>query len=226
MHKSLIGLGFVALLAGCGGNTYGTGVSSEKQLVDDISDIVMLDLTKKRKSIDYDSRPKLVKPPVVAELPTPAEKVQAESAYFPEDPELKRKRLLEDLAEAEANGANGELSPELKRLRAESLARSKSKEDLYAIKYPGLPRNEDGDCDLCDFYERTEGDKQRLAQKTAERKNTTVKKRRYLTDPPDEYRAPAETAEAGVLGDEERSDAAIASEKRKKKSLLGGIFGG
>ena len=96
MHKSLIGLGFVALLAGCSGNTYGTGVSSEKQLVDDLSSMVTLDWGKKNKNIDYNSRPDLVKPPTVASLPTPAEKVQAESAYFPEDPESKRKRLLEE----------------------------------------------------------------------------------------------------------------------------------
>ena len=94
MHKSLIGLCFVALLAGCSGNTYGTGVSSEKQLADDIGHMLTLNLTKERKNIKYPSRPGLVKPPTVAELPTPAESTQSESAYFPEDPESKRKRLL------------------------------------------------------------------------------------------------------------------------------------
>ena len=54
MHKSLIGLCFVALLAGCSGNTYGTGVSSEKQLADDIGHMLTLNLTKERKNIKED----------------------------------------------------------------------------------------------------------------------------------------------------------------------------
>ena len=225
MHKSLIGLCFVALLAGCSGNTYGTGVSSEKQLVDDIGNMVTLDLAKERKVINYDSRPKLVKPPEVAQLPTPAEKVQAESAFFPEDPELKRQRLLEELAEAEANPRAGELSPELQRLRAESLERSKS--EVTSKQYATGPTNEDGDCVPCEYRARKALDKQ-LAERTAARLDTTKKKRRYLTEPPDEYNKPAETAEVGVLGEEELSEAQLAKQKRDKnrKSIFERIFGG
>jgi hypothetical protein len=216
----------VALLAGCSGNTYGTGVSSEKQLVDDLGNLVTLDLNKKRKSIDYASRPGLVKPPVVAQLPTPAEKVQSESAYFPEDPEVKRRRLLEELAESD--GANGEVSPELQHLRLESLARSKSREDYFAVKYPNLPRNNDGECEKCEYYERIEQDKQRKGQKVAAATQPKVYKRRYLTEPPTEYQAPAETAEVGVMGEDELSEAALAKLKRakKEKSIFERIFGG
>lgn len=223
MHKSLIGLCFVALLAGCSGNTYGTGVSSEKQLADDIGSMLTLNMGKKRKNIKYPSRPSLVKPPEVAQLPAPAESTQAESAYFPEDPETKRKRLLAELEEARQTGA--ELSPELQRMRAESLRRSKT--DPKSEKYAHWQK-EDGDCVLCEYYERTEGDKKRLAEKTAERLKKDHKKRRYLTEPPDEYQAPAETATVGVVGDKELSEAQLAKQKRdkNKKTILERIFGG
>ncbi|MEP0943012.1 MAG: hypothetical protein ABJH20_15015 [Rhizobiaceae bacterium] len=226
MHKSLIGLSFVALLAGCSGNTYGTGVSSEKQLVDDLGNMVTLDLAREKKRIEYPSRPKLVKPPEVAQLPTPAENVQAESAYFPENPEEKRKRLIANLEEVEANGGRAELSPELQEMRAVSLERSKTnaKSDLYATG----PHNEDGECVPCEYRARKALDQQRLEQRTVARQNPTAKKRRYLTEPPTEYNVPAETAEVGVLGEKELSEAAIARQKSKKneKSIFSTIFGG
>lgn len=225
MHKSLIAIGIVALLAGCSGNTYGTGVSSEKQLVDDISSMVSLGTSDQEKEkINYNSRPTLVKPPQTAALPTPAEQVQAESAYFPEDPESKRQRLLAALAESEENGANTELAPELEQLRAESLARGR--QDTRSDVYATMPRNGDGDCIPCEHRILAEGDKQRLAEKTAERLNPTIKKRRYLTQPPTEYQVPAETAAVGQLGDKELSEAAIAKQKQKKneKSIFDSIF--
>ena len=227
MHKSLIGLGFVVLLAGCSGNTYGTGVSSEKQLVDDIGHTLTLDMNRKSAKINYPSRPSLVKPPTTAQLPTPAETVAAESAYFPEDPEVKRQRLLAELAEADANGlSTRQLSPELQRMRAESLERGKNSSGTD--KYANLQRSNDGDCFLCDFYDRTEGNKRRLAEKTAARQLAATKKRRYLTEPPSEYNKPAETAEMGNLGEEELSEEAIARQKaqKKKKGFFDGLFGG
>lgn len=225
MHKTLIGLCFVGLLAGCSGNTYGTGVSSEKQLLDDITGMVPLGVGNSKPKIDYSSRPTLVKPPVVAQLPPPAETVQAESGYFPEDPETKRKRLLAELEEAEANGVRtGNLSPELQAMRAESLARKKAYGATVTNNAGAV--NSDGDCFVCDYYDRTNNDKKNLALKTAERKQVGVQKRRYLTEPPDEYRKPAESAEAGVLGESELSQAALARKKRKKKSIWDSIFGG
>ena len=220
MHKTLIGLSFVALLAGCSGNTYGTGVSSERQLLNDLTDMVSIGPGAKKEKINYTARPTLVKPPEVASLPAPAEKVEAESAYFPEDPEEKRKRLIASLGE-DGVAANGQLAPEIEALRAESRARNTGK-DRYPKKYANLPRNQDGDCDLCEFYMRMEADKIRLEQKTAERQRVGVQKRRYLTEPPDEYRKPAETAVAGVLGEEETSDNGI---KKKKKPILDTVLG-
>lgn len=228
MHKHLTGLVFIGLLAGCSGNTYGTGVSSEQQLVKDVTSIVQLGRSEKKQPINYASRPELLKAPQVAQLPPPAETVQSTDAgYFPEDPEARRKRLQAELAEAEANGVlPANMSAEVQALRAESLARKK------ALGITDSPRrnaavNSDGDCFICDYYERTNRDKERVAQRTAERQQTTVAKRKWLTEPPDTYRVPATTAEAGVVGDEELSDAQIARRgQKKKKSLWKSIFGG
>ena len=224
MQKSLLGLCFVALLAGCSGNTYGTGVSSEQQLVDDISNMITLDMMKEKKRINYESRPNLVKPPEVAQLPTPAEKVQSESAYFPEDPEVKRLRLREELAEAESNGRTIDLSPEIQQLRAASLSRSKAEinrqkhhndEDTYV-------------CIPCQMEESKKQDQAIKERRTKERLQAASKRRRYLTEPPSEYQAPAETAAVGEVGEEELSEAALDKlrNSKNKKSFLERIFGG
>lgn len=217
-HKALIGLSFVAVLSGCSGNTYGTGVGSNKQLMDDMTGIVTFDTSKEKKRIDYSARPALIKPHTVAGLPTPAEKVQAESGYFPEDPETKRARMLAELENSDdANIAAEKLSPEMLALREESLARSKYTDP----KKKRMMENDDGDCYLCDYYERMEIDNNRVATKTAERQQS-VYKRKYLTQPPDEYRTPAETAEAGLVGEKETTDGN--GVKKKKKRWDGGLF--
>ena len=215
-HKALIGLSFAAFLAGCSGNTYGTGVGSNKQLMDDMTGIVSLGSGSEKKRIDYSARPALIKPHKVAELPTPSEKVQSESGYFPEDPETKRARMLAELENSDDTTiANEKLSPEMQSLREESLARQNAKDP----KRKRMMENDDGDCYLCDYYERTEHSKKLVATKTEERQQS-VQKHRYLTEPPDEYRTPAETAEVGVLGDKEEN----ALKKKKKTIFDGGLF--
>ena len=61
----------------------------------------------------------------------------------------------------------------------------------------------------------------------AARQQAATKKRRYLTEPPSEYNAPAETAAVGNLGEEELSEEAIARQKarKKKKGFFDGLFG-
>lgn len=215
MLKTLIGLSFISLLAGCSGSTYGTGVSSTNQLYQDVSGIVSLSSDEKKR-INYNSRPKLVKPPLVAELPAPAEKIESESAYFPEDPEIKRARMLAELDENDGVRANSkDLSPEIVAMREESRKRNQLRSQLA---------NKDGDCYVCDHKELMKIDNQRSAQKTAQVQQPTIPTRKYLTQPPTEYRVPAESAPAGVVGEQEEFNSGIP--KKKKKGLLDGIFGG
>lgn len=212
----MVALSLAALLAGCSGNTYGTGVSSEKQLLKDVTSLVSLGSADDKPRISYNSRPKLVKAPQVAALPTPAETITGDAGYFPEDPELKRKRLLEQLENGDGLD-EAELSPEIVAMRQESLERSRR---------DALTKIDKEECDhVCDVLESQEGRKRMLEKKNLERELNGVKKRRYLTEPPDEYRTPAETAEIGVVGEEETTENGAVI-KKKKKSLLGSIFGG
>jgi len=215
VHNTLIGLSFVALLGGCNSNTYGTGVSSTNQLYQDVTGIVSLSSDDKKR-INYDSRPKLVKPPRIAELPSPAEKIEAESAYFPEDPEIKRAKMLAELdANDGVRAANKELSPEIIAMREESRKRNQMRKQLGTS---------DGDCHMCDHLERMKIDNQRAAQKVAKVQQPTIQPRKYLTQPPTEYRIPAETAPVGELGEQEDGNSGVP--RKKKKGFLDSIFGG
>ena len=129
VSKGLVAAFFAVILTGCSGTTYGTGTSSSAQLVEDVSSLVTIGQSKPRKKINYDARPKLVKVKDTNTLPTPAEKVESESAYFPENPEEKRARLR---ANASLDN-NGEITPEVAALREESRLRGnqeKPKSDL------------------------------------------------------------------------------------------------
>ena len=108
-------------------------------------------------------------------------------------------------------------SPEMQALRDESLARQQGGD----TKQKRMMNNDDGDCYLCDYYERMEVDNNRVATKTTERQQG-IEKRKYLTQPPDEYNVPAETAEVGVVGETESADGSEA--KKKKKLFDGGLF--
>ena len=212
--KSIIGLMLVGALAGCTGtSTYGTGVTQEAQLLEDVSSIAMLGSKKEKRSIDYTSRPKLVKPPKVASLPSPAEKVESESGYFPTNPEEKRKTTLARIAEAEKNG---EALPE-----DVLAARRESARIGNANRTRGLTPADDK------YIDPTTPDQHRAARAEFIKRRAEVRgisgaaPRKYLTEPPQKYRTPEQTAAIGVVGEKERNPYA----KNEKTSLFGALFG-
>jgi len=211
--NGLVGLACMALLVGCSDTTYGTGSTATEQLATDVSGLVTFGATNKKKKIDYSARPKLVKAPASESLPTPAEKVESESAYFPTDPETKRRALI-----ASANG--DEVSPEVAALRRESLANQKNVQvgnrDQDLIGSPQYIQQQNREL------------KQRRARQAAElQAEGRTQRRRYLTEPPDEYRTPASTAPVGAIGEKEIDPTkAIAANGEKKTSLFKKIFGG
>ena len=143
----------------------------------------------------------------VAALPAPAAAIQGESGYFPEDPELKRARLLKQL-EGGGDLDEAELSPEIVALRQESLERTRR---------DALTNKEKTDCgQTCQILENQAVRKRLLEKRTAERALNGVKQRRYLTEPPNEYRTPAETAAIGVVGETEDTDNGPVMKKKKK----------
>lgn len=198
-------------LSGCTGtSTYGTGKSQERQLFDDITGIVALGGGNKKERIDYSSRSGLVKPPSRTELPAPAEKIQGGDGYFPEDAETKRQRLLAAVDEAEANGT--ELPPEVAAARRESAAAQR----------PNVGKqHEDRDLPYDPTKERIE--RAEFLKRKAELQGAQgAAPRKYLTEPKKIYRTPADTAQAGVVGEEAKNPN---REIRKKKSLWDRIRG-
>ncbi len=219
LMTGVVAVSLAAFLTGCSGTTYGTGVTQEQQLVNDVSSLVSFGQGKKKEKINYDSRPSLVKVSKVDNLPTPAEKIGSESGYFPEDPEVKRAKLL-----ADAEGRDpSELSPEVASLRQESLERGKARGNSANDSFKSAEEVEGSPGDFRQIQERG---KEVAAVRATERQAAKGLKRRYLTEPPVEYRRPANTAPVGTTGAVEKEPGTdIAANGKKKKSIFKSIFG-
>lgn len=206
----LIAAGMATLLAGCSGTTYGTGVTTEKQLFDDITGMVSLGAQKDKPRIDYSSRPKLVKAPSNGTLPAPAETVSTESPYFPTDPESRRAKLQRIDPLAKDGTPLGATSAGPVPTRAQA-TRDSFKHPDHQQSAAEMRR------------ESIEGAAERR-KRIAEVKGglRTGAPRKYLTQPPVEYRTPAETAPVGNLGERETT-----AKKKPSKSFnpFEGIFG-
>lgn len=213
--------GAALALSACSGSTYGTGVTQERQLVSDLAGMVALGGSKKKTPIDYSARSGLVKPPSSSQLPTPAESVQSDSGYFPQNAEETRSALLD--ADAEDEGIlskSGEVASTLTpaqqaaankaRARARAAQSTNAADRLHAVGSP-------------EEYLELEKRKKAYLERLKRREGPTDKKvRRYLTQPPVEYQQPAQTAAIGEVGEREDDPK---RRKKKKKSLLKGIFG-
>ncbi|WP_265516628.1 hypothetical protein [Nitratireductor luteus] len=167
------------LLAGCGGPTYGTGTPANQQLVEDVTGALSL-APKKRESISYAPRPGIVQPASKEVLPPPQEDVAgADNPAWPESPE---ERLARIRAEATANQNNPSYRPNI--IQDVDGATADGVSPLAANASQAERRAE--------FFRR---------QKITKQGSPTT--RRYLSEPPTEYRQPAPTAPADELGEDE-----------------------
>ena len=175
--------------------------------------MVALGTTEEKKRINYNSRSGLVKPSDVNTLPAPAETVESESTYFPEDPEIKRARLL--AGTEKPHERSGEISPEL--MQRKKAPGSLGDTSSTKNKFRHLDHEESA------HEMAIKGQEQRkalLERRKALRGGDGAAPRRYLTEPPKEYRTPAETAEAGKVGEKE-TDPNV----KKKKSFFENVWG-
>jgi len=167
-----ISLGAMLGLAACS-NTYGTGTSPGMQTIQDLTGIVSI-VGKKQEPIDYAPRPKLVVPPSTADLPPPEVDDATANANWPKDP---------DSAQAAAAAAdNG--TPNQFWVGGKTGDANLSIADSDPSKRPALTP------------EQLAATKKAMA----EAKGNTVAfdangnpVRKYLTDPPVDYRAPDPT---------------------------------
>ncbi|PWV95123.1 hypothetical protein DEV92_102585 [Phyllobacterium myrsinacearum] len=180
-------------LAGCMSSpTYGTSKTSGSQLLDDVSNIASFS-PKKKDPIAYNPRPDLVRPVGgrPSQLPAPQENaVAANGAKWPESPEQRRKRLRD---EATANQNNPNYVPQIENdSPPASRTVDNGEHGVYNDRNPPPSGVSTASQQSAEFRAR------RLAS-TAGSATT----RRYLSEPPLAYRAPAATAAADELGEDE-----------------------
>lgn len=207
-----------ALLAGCvGGTTYGTGVSQEAQTIQDLSNI--LSLKKKRNTIDYDSRPDLVVPEEKQLVAPQTEVASAGDPNWPVSPERRIAEIREEAEEAN----NGSLLDQIRYANQDKDFQSLPKRGKWALTAApvgqGVPNVS---CDPDGKVMRKCTDKEisnavRARYKAERGVGQTGQARRYLTEPPIEYRTPAATAVAGDLGYTEEELKAIEEAEKQKR---------
>lgn len=176
--------GSAMALAGCQSTTYGTGKSPGMQTVEDLAGIAMLG-TPNEEPIEYRPRAGIVTPPNAGVLPPPGsgQPASALAANWPNDPDAQRARIRAEAAERERTGAampnlnlprSAPTAPVVMRdASREAMGTPESKaraRQMFADARGGLAVDENG-----------------------------VPVRRYITDPPSEYRVPDPNAPVEVV---------------------------
>lgn len=215
MKRTVFSMGLVAsvlVLAGCtGGTTYGTGTSHEEATVKSLGNI--FSLKNEQQAIEYKNRPELVLPANKNILPAPVQENQlATDQNWPESPEQR-------IAKVRANAPTGDwrgsedlpleyLSDTNKPGIANSARTQRSRR--------GIGRNSGG-ADVLEAIKadaRGEGEGNLARERREQLAYSTGVKRKFLTEPPVEYRTPSVNAEAGDLG---ISDAELTEQQKKAK---------
>ncbi|HMQ58856.1 MAG TPA: hypothetical protein PKE65_09940, partial [Rhizobiaceae bacterium] len=156
----------------------------------------VISLTPKQKEpIAYNPRPELVKPGDTSALPPPQENVASVDGAWPESPEERRARIRSEADERNASGAISTGPSAVRPVRDNTkyddpFYQGKSESPVVAAR-------------------RAKENRTRRTESTVDLASAPSK-RRYLSDPPVEYRKPVETASAGELGEDE-------AEKERKR---------
>jgi hypothetical protein len=193
------------LVSGCMGSpTYGTDKTAGAQLTTDLTG--MFSLKPKTKAVgEYKPRPELVKPTTrTTELPPPQENiVTASTDVWPESPEQRRGRIRADATE---NRDKPGFEPEV--------INDISVEQSASAKAATSNHSDSGIASGIDSKKHAEEFKRQLA--ASQQGSPTVRK--TLTEPPLEYRVPADTAATDELGEDEFKKARRLKAEARKKS--------
>ncbi|MCV3210150.1 hypothetical protein OHD62_20105 [Mesorhizobium sp. YC-39] len=188
-------------LSGCMGSpTYGTDKSAGAQLAGDLTSAFSISPQRKER-IDYKPRPELVKPaPGQKEnLPPPQESIETASADWPESPEQRRARLRAD-ATAHQDDPSYQ-SQIVDDVQTDPASVKKAMADS-ASSHPPAWSPADSDKGRADEIKR----------RLVESKQGDPTTRKYLSEPPVQYRVAAGTAPQDDLGEDEYK-----KERRLKK---------
>ncbi len=196
------------LASGCMSSpTYGTGVTANEQLTDDLSNMFSLK-PKRQFAADYAPRPELVKPAKpTTELPAPQESiVVAEASQWPESPEQRRARIRAAATENRDKlgwepEVENDISVETASTKPKLGSSTRGQESGVAPAGGGEDLNKKG---------------AQFRQQLAVSKQGSPTVRRTLTEPPLDYRKPAETAATDELGEDEfKKQRRLKAEARK-----------
>ncbi len=211
LTKILVQTTAIAALFALGGclssPTYGTGVSSNEQLVQDVGNAFSFK-PKTGEKIAYEPRPDILKNGVAKGLPAPQESVTKTAGVWPESPEQKRARLNQLATDAQGDPT---FVPQIQGEAAgvETVARGSGNpnDDRDARKHVA---------NGADLSARVKA--ARVINATG-----SPTKRSTLSEPPIDYRQPATTAAYGDVGeDEAKKERRLRAEAKKgqgKKSL-------
>jgi len=167
-----------AFLSGCGGTTYGTGQSAGLQTLSDFGAI-----PKDKSEIDYSARAPIVKPPVIGVLPPPGSGNQtASNADWPVDLDEQAREIKAQIAASEVSytGPGTRSQDSSFNLPVTAVAPAPGRSNLTAAERArGSPE---------------ETERAKIAKAAFEAGGALDENgnpvRRYLTDPPAEYRIP------------------------------------
>ncbi|MEX0957441.1 MAG: hypothetical protein WDZ83_19775 [Rhizobiaceae bacterium] len=183
-------------LAGCVASpTYGTDKTANKQLLEDVTGMLALG-PKKGPQIDYKPRPELVTPETTAVLPPPQDDVA--TASNPQWPEANEERLARIRAEATENRDSPFYRP--------NIVNDTTAGDTGVT-------NDDPVLANMSSRERHEEIQRRRILARGGGSNS----RQYLSEPPVDYRRPAETAPTDEVGEAEWK-----KERRARRNAGGG----
>lgn len=196
-----------ALLSGClAGPTYGTGTGANVQLIEDVTGVLSVD--NDQPQIAYTPRPELVQPPSTAVLPTPQVAATQGNAAWPESPEQARARIR---ADATANQDIVGYRPEGLAMPDKPARRATSPQQR---RYDNAAFGQGG---ASTIGLTTQGQRDEFNRRLTLRQQGDPTQRRYLSEPPVEYRTPEEGAPADDIGVDEK-----VKEREARKAAGGG----
>ena len=190
-------------LSGCMSSpTYGTDKTAGTQLVEDLSNAFTFAPTKKDK-IDYKPRPTLVKPAAGQReaLPVPQDNItQVAGSEWPESPEQRRARLRAEATEHQDDPTyRAQIVDDI---QADPVAWKEALRESGSSHPPPPGKG------LANSAAR----RAEIARRSAEGKQGSPTTRKYLSEPPLDYRVAADTAPQNDIGEDE-----LKKERRLKK---------
>ena len=204
-------------LSGCMSSpTYGTDKTAGEQLVGDITGAFSFAPTKKA-SIDYKPRPELVKPGAGQKeaLPAPQDSItQTAAGEWPESPEQRRTRLRD---EATANQDNPNYESQIENDVATDQDSVRKARAESASNHPPV-------WNASDSASGSAARRAMINQRLADTKGGDPNNRKYLSEPPTEYRVASDTAPQNDIGEDEYKKERRLKREAAKKGGSSGYF--